>query len=146
MRLFAACMTAAGLIFSAATTASAQATPTASDTMRPHVGSSVFVTDSTPVEKHGRLLDVSNSTLTLLQHDVRQTLAMNDVVRVDLSSRHLKTGAAIGAAVGLAVGVAVQPGGSHGEFVVGSTALATLLGVGVSELFPGRRMIYRRQP
>lgn len=129
-------------------TAQTRAQASSLEAVQQQVGKTVFITDNTPVEKRGRLIEVNAASLTLLGDEGRRhVVAGDDVVRIDALTRPVARGLIIGAIVGAVMAMRVTaPGGSRGEALAGGTGLGALLGAGVSRLFPGRRTIYLRQP
>ena len=110
----------------------------------------VWVTQSSSGEVvHGRIVDLSPESLTILTADNRRVdMPLDRVLRIEARGDSLKNGAAIGAVVlGGLMALFCGEAGGGGQCVTGvavDAGIGALIGAGIDALNGGRSTLYSR--
>jgi len=116
----------------------------------PKAGDEVIVTQSASGEElHGRIVELSRTTLAMLVNGQRVDVPIDDVLRIDARTDSVKNGALIGGGIMLASGaIACATGFAESDRCAGPIVFNTLFGVlagmGIDALHKGRTTIYSK--
>jgi hypothetical protein len=151
MKILVAGLVAAGLGVSSL----AQAQPNFAN-LQPAGLPTVYVTDRSGQETRGKLLTITETSITIDVAGTPKTFASEDVSLIERRGDSLKNGAIAGMVVGavggiFSMGLADCPGADRscpaarvGGFLL-STAFYTAVGVGIDAMIPGRTRIWPRK-
>lgn len=117
----------------------------------PKAGEEVIVTQSASGEElHGRMVELSGTTLAMLVNGQRVDVPIDNVVRIDARTDSVTNGALIGGGIMLvsgvfacAAGVTAESGQCVGPLVF-NTLFGVLAGMGIDALHKGRTTIYSK--
>lgn len=119
----------------------------------------VYVLDRSGGETEGRLVSLTEATVTIQTKTAPRTFSLSEVVRIYQRGDSLKNGALIGGGFGLGMGLLLGgfsdcPGAdqskgcpwSHVGFIVVGTLTYAAIGTAIDALIPGRTLLWWAQP
>ena len=110
-------------------------------------GEEVIVTQSASGEElHGRLVELSPTTMAILVDGTRVDVPLENVLRIDARTDSVKNGAIIGGAIFAGLGTLncawARDGSQCATFIFSNTTFGVLAGMGIDALHKGRTPIY----